>query len=141
MKNHFHFLVRIREDLSESSYPAGFSKPLSNLFNAYSRTVNRAYGRTGALFQRPFGRIPVEDEAYLHRLIVYIHQNPQKHRFVNDFREWPFSSWHRLFYDQDAFINRENVMKLFPVRRRWKASHQKMIAGVELEALAPEYFQ
>jgi hypothetical protein len=40
--------------------------------------------RTGALFQRPFKRIPVDNISYLMRLIVYIHQNPQKHHLQSD---------------------------------------------------------
>ncbi len=140
MKNHFHFLVKIKEDLDESSYSAGLSKPFSNFFNAYSRAFNRAYGRTGALFQRPFGRITVDHNLHLLRLIAYIHQNPQKHKFTNDFREWPYSSFHVLFSNPPAFINRGNVMKLFGTRRRWNANHHTMLAGPDLEKLAPECF-
>jgi hypothetical protein len=52
--------------------------------------------RTGALFERPFKRIPVDTASYLMQLIVYIHQNPQKHLFKWDFRDWNYSSYHKL---------------------------------------------
>jgi len=87
LKNHFHFLVRIKEDLPELQSPTDLSQPFSNFFNAYARAFNRAYGRAGVLFQRPFGRIPVTADSHLIRLVAYIHQNPQKHGFVLDFRE------------------------------------------------------
>ena len=110
LRNHFHFLVRIRdlppspvrwateiETLSDHDGPPDRapelvelpnpSRQFSHFFNAYTRTINHTYQRTGTLFQRPFGRIPVTTGAYFARLIVYIHQNPQKHGFVEDFRD------------------------------------------------------
>jgi len=69
MRNHFHLLVRIKDEtdltgLGDLSGLAEPSRAFSNLFNAYARSFNRAYLRTGALFQRPFGRIEVTSEAY-----------------------------------------------------------------------------
>ncbi len=86
MRNHFHLLVRIRDESDEQREP---SRCFSNLFNAYARTFNRTYQRTGALFQRPFGRIEVADDRYFVTLVIYVHHNPQKHGFVADFRDWP----------------------------------------------------
>jgi putative transposase len=140
LKNHFHFLVRIKDDLTQDRYPAGFSKPFSNFFNAFTRTVNRAYGRTGALFQRPFGRIAIANDSHLRRVIVYIHQNPQKHRLVRDFREWPYSSFHVQFSNQPSFVNRENVMKLFATRRNWYTNHQRLLTGLDMKRLDRECF-
>lgn len=37
--------------------------------------------------------LKVESTAYLMQLSVYVHQNPQKHRFTKDFREWKYSSY------------------------------------------------
>ncbi len=140
LKNHFHFLIRIKDVPVKSLHPAGLSKPFSNFFNAYTRTVNKEFGRTGALFQRPFGRIAVQRDSHLLRLIVYIHQNPQKHRLVRDFREWPYSSFHVQFSDQPSFVNRENVMKLFSNRNHWRSDHRHLLAGRDLERLGMECF-
>lgn len=113
LKNHFHFLVRINEDLSGFKNLTGLSnrldlsKPFSNFFNAYAKAYHRTYDRAGALFQHPFGRILVANEVYLVNLITYIHQNPQKHGFVADFREWPFSSYHVILSERIAFAKRE----------------------------------
>jgi putative transposase len=141
LKNHFHFLVRIKDGPEKTLYPAGLSKPFSNFFNAFTRTVNKEYGRTGALFQRPFGRIAVTSDSHLLRLIVYIHQNPQKHRLAHDFREWPFSSFHVQFSVQPSFVNRENVMKLFGNRQNWHSGHRNLLAGRDLECLGMECFE
>jgi putative transposase len=140
MRNHFHFLVRIREDLDSSDFPAGFSKPFSNFFNAYARGFNRAYGRTGALFQRPFGRILVQNEFHLIRLIAYIHQNPQKHRFTKNFRDWPYSSVHILRSDSPAFIDPGKVLDLFGDRRTWDRNHRRIWSRSDLQKLVPDCF-
>ena len=70
--------------------PKRASQQFGNLFNAYAKAINRAYGRTGSLFQHPFGRVPVTSDAYLVQLVAYIHRNPQRHGFVDDFRDWPY---------------------------------------------------
>ncbi|MBI5824038.1 MAG: transposase [Chloroflexi bacterium] len=143
LRNHFHAAVWIKnkEDLTglinDSVNPdlradkgvipsdshgdlSGLKKKLkepsqyfSNFFNAYSRSVNIAVQRTGALFERPFNRIPVDTESYLMRLIVYIHQNPQKHQFVTDFRDWNYSSYHDLVSNNPTRLQREKVLQLF----------------------------
>lgn len=92
MKNHFHFLVRIKTESELQTSQVYPSKNFSNLFNAYAKAINKAYGRTGSLFEERFGRIEVTSDAYFAGLIFYIHFNPQKHGFVKDFREWPWSS-------------------------------------------------
>lgn len=110
MRNHFHLLVRIKDESDEQREP---SRCFSNLFNAYARTFNRTYQRTGALFQRPFGRIEVADERYFVTLVIYIHHNPQKHGFVADFRDWPYSSYHTLASAQPSRMRRDVVLSWF----------------------------
>jgi hypothetical protein len=116
LRNHFHaaVFIKYKEDLTgfRKAIPDSFHSPrihldgqvagenlsglkqpsqyFANFFNAYSRSINNAIGRSGALFERPFGRCLITDEAFLMRLIVYIHQNPQKHKFADDFRDWPY---------------------------------------------------
>ena len=87
------------------------SQHFSNLFNAYAKAFNKAYHRTGALFQRPFGRIEVASDAYFVYLVVYIHQNPQKHGFVEDFRTWLYSSYQALLSTKPTRLRREDVIQ------------------------------
>ena len=126
LKNHFHFLVRLKTDeeivaeqnLSGLGDLTGLlkrppSRAFANLFNAYTKGFNKAYDRSGSLFNRPFKRIPVYDEPYFHRLIIYIHQNPQKHGFVDDFRDWPYSSYGSIISDQPSRLSRNLVLEKF----------------------------
>jgi putative transposase len=105
LKNHFHVLVRIKTEAEQEqasrrlSEPGRLRKPsqqFGHLFNAYSKAINKAYGRTGSLFEHPFERIEVTSERYLMRLVTYIHRNPHTHGLVGDFRDWPYSSYHAL---------------------------------------------
>jgi putative transposase len=65
MRNHFHLLVRIREGDEKGQLQVKQRNPsraFANMFDAYTKSINKAYQRCGALFQRPFGRIPVMTE-------------------------------------------------------------------------------
>jgi hypothetical protein len=101
------------------------SHPYSVLLNAYAKTINKAYHRTGSLFQHPFRRIPVTNRIHFNNLVCYIHQNPQHHGFVKDFREWPFSSYHVHLANQDTFVNRQTVLECFHGSTDYMDAHDK----------------
>ncbi len=168
LKNHFHLLARTRtvaeqlvwwQESRDGALPdreltggcpqgaarADFkpldpSKQFSNLFNAYARTFNNAYRRTGALFQRPFGRIEVRSDAYFRRLVLYIHQNPQKHRFVQDFRDWPYSSYHTLLSLKQTLLQRDEVIAWFDTKDGFHFSHAQEITDPGILAFFPDDF-
>ena len=136
LRNHFHAVVYIkdREDLTglnpKLKEPSQY---FSNFFNAYARGLNLATQRTGAVFERPFKRIPVDSEAYLMRLIVYVHQNPQKHKIKKDFRNWSHSSYHELIADLPTRLQRDQMMELFGSRVDFIRIHQEIQPMVDLE--------
>ena len=109
LPNHFHFLLHIR-NLSGSRSP---SQSISNLCNAYAKSFNNRYARRGALFERPFGRIAVSSDDYFTHLIMYIHHNPQKHGWVDDFRSWPHSSYPSFLSQEPTKLDRKEVLGWF----------------------------
>ena len=163
LRNHFHAAVYIREqgDLTglttDSPYPnprvdkidsrsdsrgdlSGLKKKVkepsqyfSNFFNAYSRGLNIATQRTGVLFSRPFKRIPVDNEAYLMQLIVYIHQNPQKHGFVVDFKDWDHSSYHSMIGNNPTRLAKDKVLQLFGSKEDFIRIHQEIQPLIDFE--------
>jgi len=145
MRNHFHLLVRIKddEDLTGLANLSGLqratpSRAFSNLFNAYAKAINITYNRSGALFQRPFGRILVASDAYFLQLVAYIHHNPQKHGFVQDFRTWPYSSYQTLLSSKPTHLQRDTVLTWFQGTEQFMAFHHQDLTGlVNLSGLAP----
>lgn len=151
LRNHFHVLVRIRmpeeqeQTLGVSKTPRVLkvlnpSRQFGNLLNAYAKTINKAYQRTGSLFQHPFGRVLVTTDAYLIHLITYIHQNPQKHRFVDDFRDWPYSSYHTFVSGKPSHLKRDEALAWFGSPAAFQLSHQQMVSGSKLAVLVPDDF-
>lgn len=127
MRNHFHLFVRIKPSQPDSEFPnltiPAPSQSFSNLFNAYTKTINQKHHRTGSLFEHPFHRIPVTTDAYFTQLIPYIHFNPQKHGFVKDFRDWPYSSYGAILSERPTRVQRGQVLAWFEDVDRFVDSH------------------
>jgi len=140
MRNHFHVLARIKtaeEMLGAPDIPAASSTPtraIAAFFTAYTKAINKAYGRTGRLFQEHFGRIEVTSDRYFTNLIAYIHFNPQKHGFTDDFREWPWSSYASLVSDKPTRLRRDDVLSWYGGRRNFEAFHY---SAVQESVIAP----
>jgi len=115
LPNHFHLLAEIKNltGLQDLSGLKSASQSFSNFFNAYAKAINKAYGRTGPLFERPFKRIPVTDSKYFTRLLIYIHQNPQQHGLIDDYRDWPFSSYGVFTGEGATFVKKDVVGEWF----------------------------
>ncbi len=79
-------------------------------------------------------------DAYFARLIVYIHQNPQKHGLIEDFRDWPYSSYHTLLSDKPTHIQRDKVLDWIGGRQNIVVMHSVEICDAEILALVPEDF-
>ncbi len=111
LPNHFHFLVHIN-----------------------------AHDRTGSLFQRPFGRIPVADDTYFAWLVAYIHRNPQKHGLLDDFRGWPYSSYHACLSTQPTGVDRDEVLAWFDGQAGFRAFHRQAVPERQIALLVAEDF-
>ncbi len=126
LRNHFHLFVRIaavQQQAAQTSVPDS-TRAFSNFFNAYAKTINRAYARTGSLFEHPFRRCEVVSSDYWIHLVHYIHFNPQKHGFVADFREYPHSSYASLLSDRSTRLQRPVVLEWFGGAPGFCSAHQ-----------------
>lgn len=144
LRNHFHLLIRTRseEEIQETLKASKtfrvstlgsryISDQFSHFFNAYAKAINKAYGRTGSLFQHPFGRVPITSDRQFWNVVAYIHQNPQKHRFVKDFRDWKYSSYGIILSDQKTCVNRSAVMEWFGNEKEYLALHEHWVTEAE----------
>ena len=71
MPNHFHLLVRAKED-------CGVSKFMQKLCTGYTMYFNRRHRRGGTLFQGKFQSTHADTDEYLKYLYAYIHLNPME---------------------------------------------------------------
>jgi len=116
LPNHFHLLLRIKEEgFFPDKIKTGKTKihqPFSNLFNAYSKAINKKYHRQGSLFQEHLKRIEITDEDYLRNLIIYINTNPSHHD-IADYSTYKFSSYNALISTKQTLVKRNEVLVLF----------------------------
>ncbi len=136
MGNHFHFLVKIRDEeqvlcaltiskkkkLLINKY---LSQSFGNLFNAYSQSFNYQTKRTGSLLQTPFNRKKVTNEAYLASLIFYIHNNPVKHGFSDTIQDYPWSSYHEIVSRYRTTETKDMIIDFFGDIRSFIAFHKR----------------
>ena len=144
MRNHFHLLVRIKEvkEINVDSLPnpvrvlnpdrvRKMIKPphryFSDLFNSYSQAINKQQKRTGALFESPFHRIPIDSDRYFQNLVVYIHQNPVHHGFTDDFRDYPWSSYGSFISQKSSKIKRKEVLDWFNDVNNFVFTHNRLV--------------
>ena len=149
MRNHYHLLIRVKDRVQESDSGDQIAEQsdsstldLSNanrafqlLFGTYAKAINKAYKRTGKLFEEHFDRIEVTNDRYFTNLIFYIHFNPQKHKFVDDFRDWPWSSYGAFISTGKTKLKRDDVLDWFGGTNRFKEFHkgeadEKMIGSL-----------
>lgn len=142
MPNHFHLLVKIRQEEELNDYfqqkqtqrdktttGAGVdnfcrvndqqlleqkvSKSFSNLFNSYTQAFNKMYGRKGSLFMQNMKREEVDSDGSFCKVVHYIHRNPVHHRFVNEIDQWPHTSYKLLLSKAPTKLERDYVLQVF----------------------------
>jgi REP element-mobilizing transposase RayT len=128
MKNHFHLLVciksidgqneyyeKLRSERDEKPFKSlkNPTQQFSNFFNSYAKSFNKVYNRTGSLFQKPFRRNEITSNQYFSNLIFYIHYNPQKHGFVSNYKDYPYSSYNIITSELETILEREKVIQFF----------------------------
>ncbi len=85
LPNHYHFLLKT--DLPE------FGKWIGKLHNKTSTQWNGEDGLRGRKVWHRYSDRKIRGEIHYYRTINYIHFNPVKHRYAENAREWPWSSF------------------------------------------------
>jgi putative transposase len=138
LKNHFHLLAYVKENVEvrlrdgQGMFKMNASKQLGHFFNSYAQAINKAHQRTGPLFESPFERKLVDNEAYLKSMIYYCHYNARHHGFVKDFREWEFSSYHAIIRNDNTLVAAEKVIQRFGDVAAFEKAHSEFTEDKEL---------
>ncbi len=116
LPNHFHLILKVKE---ENELPEKIKlgkqkihQPFSNLFNAYTKAVNKQNNRSGSLFQEHLKRISIGEERYLKNLILYVNTN-SSHHAIEDYRVYRYSSYNSFLSEQLTLLKRDEVLDLF----------------------------
>ena len=128
LRNHFHLVIKIKSktELPEKYHSGNkLSQPFSNLFNAYTKAVNKWYDREGSLFRVRFKRERISDLNYLRNAIIYIHLNPVKHSFTKDYSTYSYSSFQSLLSPKDTLLKRMEIFELFGDNKNFVFVHQE----------------
>ncbi len=120
LDNGLEILNTANLDLSGLTNPKGldaveinYSQHFGNLFNAYTKAINKAYQRTGSLFEKPFHKRLVDSDSYLIQLVSYIHRNPQHHGVADDFRIYPYSSYSAIHSQKHSKVETQMTLSWF----------------------------
>jgi len=137
MKNHFHFLVKIKtkeeiiiafRNLQDFKNPKEqeiaivkrIYQQFSNMFNAYTKAINKRYNRTGALFESNFHRKLIDNPRYFKNVVIYIHQNPVHHHICEHPIEYAWSSYLTCVSSKPTKLYRDKVISWFDNNANFK---------------------
>jgi putative transposase len=149
MPNHFHFLIRIKEEneifnsivnspdrvLNPVRAKGTPSQQFSKLFNSYAQAFNKRNNRHGSLFERPFKRKMVNNEIYLKQVLLYIHNNPVHHGFCGHPMDYPWSSYLSCISLKPTNLQRDKVIGWFDNLGNFKQNHNLIIDIINIEKL------
>jgi hypothetical protein len=118
-------------DKFKSSRPLEYliSKQFANLFSSYTQSFNKTTQRMGSLFIPNFRRKLVLNDNYISALILYIHLNPVHHGFVDDYFDWPWSSYHDIAGEDPEYVDFETVLNWFGGKEEFIQYHKMMITS------------
>jgi putative transposase len=149
LQNHAHFIVHIKElktildslnCIAEEKRTIAMKKFISDPENedlvdelierqansfmiSYVNSINNSLSRKGSLFQSPFRRVQITEEAHLQQAIVYVHANAQKHGIVKDFKEYRYTSYHDVMSDNSSMIAIPKVLQFFRGKEHFVKEH------------------
>lgn len=123
LPNHYHWLLRQNGDTPAGQVPR-------RVFGSYSQAFNRAYDRSGTLFEGPYDGIHVETDEYLRHLCRYIHANPVRHAIATDVELWPYSNYLEWIGKRGGtLVDRTFIEAHFTSIEAYKAYVQSLITG------------
>ncbi len=107
MNNHVHLLIETQD--------IPLSKIMQGLNQTYTMHYNRRFRTVGHLFQGRYKAILCDREAYLLKLLKYIHLNPIRAKIAESFEAYPWSSHHAYIGKSNplAIVDTDQVLRMF----------------------------
>ncbi|HVV53735.1 MAG TPA: transposase [Mucilaginibacter sp.] len=106
MPNHFHFFIRINDQVL-------FEKGIKNFFISYSKAINKRYDRVGSLFQGRYKASEITSDSYYTTIVNYIHQNPIIAGLCKKMEDYEYSSYSAYLSSKETMLNKQEVLEWF----------------------------
>jgi putative transposase len=131
MPNHFHLLIHANSKsilkIKDGSFERQqFSQGIKLLLSSYTKAINKAYQRTGSLFQQKTKAIIANKNNQAEITFHYIHQNPLRAGLVSKLEDWPHNSFQEYYRGQSELCNINLAIELLDldIRRFYDDSNQ-----------------
>jgi putative transposase len=98
---------------NETEFDKMIDRQMNSFLVSYANYYNNKYQRQGGIFQKPFKRITIENDAHLQQAIIYTHANAQKHGMIKDYKKYQFSSYAAIIKADDYYTNSKSVVAFF----------------------------
>ena len=102
-------------------------RQINSFMVSYTNAYNRMFQRTGGLFQF-FRRSSINEEAHLQQAIIYVHANAQKHRLINDYRNYPHNSFKEIVNGKSLLVDTKAVLNFFGGLEQFIKIHNQQVA-------------
>ena len=129
LPNHFHLLVKIRDDSVIEAYyklkkkkdfnPANqlisdfIMEQFSNWLNGYAKAYNKMFNRKGALFIDYLKRSMAVEDNDITSFIFYIHKNAVHHHLTKKIGEWKFDGYRAIISNGNTELAQQEVIEWF----------------------------
>ncbi len=125
MPNHFHLLVKQKEENIIDRF-------MNSFCTRYSMYFNKKYKRIGTLFQGVYKAVLVDSDEQLHHLSRYIHRNPLPLLQGEALRSYPYSSYPTYLYKSDTkWLDTKIILDNFSPKGR--NSYEYFVEGQDNE--------
>jgi len=100
LPNHFHIIIK-PENIEEFSVIIGsikrrFTKSLDEKFKDMDISESKIKRKEKGVWQRRFYEHLIRSEKDLHNHLDYIHFNPVKHGYIQNVKDWKYSSFKKF---------------------------------------------
>jgi hypothetical protein len=149
LTNHFHFSISVKsvEEISEvlsrikvAYYTVPMSKyrfkenksefihdlisgQFRRFFISYAKSINKHYNRKGSLFQKRFKNPILNTAEKFTWNQYYIHHNARKHGLIDNFLDYPHTSYYQILNDTETFLARDYLFNWFGDKKSYENFH------------------
>jgi len=137
MSNHLHLLIR--------SGARPLSELMRSVLTGYAVYFNRKNKRHGYLYQNRYKSVLCQEDAYLLKLVAYIHLNPIRAKIVKDMKGLATHKWcgHGAIIGKDTneWQDADYVLSMFSTKEKEARKKYCEFLENELKQSSPEDFE